>query len=247
VRQFLPDGWEPSARLLEWAAAELPGLDVGWETTDFVAYWSSHASKAKGTPDWDRAWQNWMRKQWTWLGLDRRAAKAAEAEVDLFTVDVAGLTETANEIADAWADWWHANRGPVLPSVRTNLRKLLLEALQGGATADQVKQALKLRNEPCPWPKEFTAALAGQDTRAPAGGMTYRERDKHNEDMASAQGWKRVAERVAAGTENDPKESMRVIIQSSMDRAAKLLAEEQDSTPGPAPSALAILRGEIAQ
>ena len=53
----LPDDWKPSDALLRWANATYPGLDLTFETDQFVRYWRSEGRRKKSWPD---AWQKWI-------------------------------------------------------------------------------------------------------------------------------------------------------------------------------------------
>lgn len=59
----LPEDWEPSARLLEWAITGAPLVDVKVETENFRDHWLSVSGQRGVMLDWDRTWQKWMRKE----------------------------------------------------------------------------------------------------------------------------------------------------------------------------------------
>jgi hypothetical protein len=57
----IPDDFEPSPDLLEWARTEAP--NAGRRDHDaFVDYWRGRAGAAARKADWPATWRNWMRK-----------------------------------------------------------------------------------------------------------------------------------------------------------------------------------------
>lgn len=75
----LPETWEPSARLLEWAITAAPLVDVKVETENFRDHWLSVSGQRGVMLDWDRTWQKWMRKEQTFQAerFQRRQAAAS--------------------------------------------------------------------------------------------------------------------------------------------------------------------------
>lgn len=53
----------PGPKLLAWAAATIPAVDVLGETPGFVDYWISVAGAKALKADWDATWRGWMRRQ----------------------------------------------------------------------------------------------------------------------------------------------------------------------------------------
>jgi len=53
----LPDDWKPTEALLRWANATYPGLDLDFETSQFIHHWRSEGRRKKSWPD---AWQKWI-------------------------------------------------------------------------------------------------------------------------------------------------------------------------------------------
>ena len=59
----IPDDFTVTDDMATWARAEVPGVDIRWETTKFVDYWQG-VPGAKGVKlDWVGTWRNWMRRQ----------------------------------------------------------------------------------------------------------------------------------------------------------------------------------------
>ncbi|WP_249103010.1 helix-turn-helix domain-containing protein [Parasaccharibacter sp. TMW2.1882] len=56
----LPDGWQPSQELLDYAAAH--GLDPERETEDFRDYWHSKPGAGGVKLDWAATWRTWCRR-----------------------------------------------------------------------------------------------------------------------------------------------------------------------------------------
>lgn len=59
----LPEDWQPSPKLIEWAEREEPGIDCRRETLQFKAYWLARPGKSGVMLDWDLTWQRWMRNE----------------------------------------------------------------------------------------------------------------------------------------------------------------------------------------
>jgi len=57
----LVDRFNLSPAMLEWAAAETPGVDVRRETARFADYWRGIAGARGRKVDWLATWRNWMR------------------------------------------------------------------------------------------------------------------------------------------------------------------------------------------
>lgn len=71
VKTFLPEDWDPDVKLLAWAQANHPTVDIEYQTTRFKNHFIGSGVKKL---DWGRTWQNWiMDKQ----GYNRRAPAPA--------------------------------------------------------------------------------------------------------------------------------------------------------------------------
>lgn len=57
----LPEGWQPSAELLAWAAEKAPHVDPERETERFTDHWRGKPGRDGRKLDWDATWRNWMR------------------------------------------------------------------------------------------------------------------------------------------------------------------------------------------
>lgn len=60
----LPEDWQPSAELMQWAIGKRPDMtrtDIQDEVENFKEYWDNKRGKAGEKKDWDRAFQTWMR------------------------------------------------------------------------------------------------------------------------------------------------------------------------------------------
>jgi hypothetical protein len=78
----IPDFFQVTPAMHEWAARETPGVNVATETAKFCDYWASEAGQKARKLDWVRAWQVWMRRANE--GAQRRtsstpAARSADA------------------------------------------------------------------------------------------------------------------------------------------------------------------------
>jgi hypothetical protein len=57
--RFVPENFAVTDELCTWAAREVPGLNIDFETGKFRDY-----EFKVGRSDWNMAWRNWMRKAW---------------------------------------------------------------------------------------------------------------------------------------------------------------------------------------
>ncbi len=73
----LPEDWQPSRKLLDWAKKEAPAVDIKAETAIFRDHFLG-----SGNPkiDWDRTWQVWMRKEQKSAHKVKRAFTRKDAE-----------------------------------------------------------------------------------------------------------------------------------------------------------------------
>lgn len=58
----LPDNWEPSAQLIDWAKAERPDVDPSREANAFRDFWRAKPGKDGRKTDWDATFRNWIRR-----------------------------------------------------------------------------------------------------------------------------------------------------------------------------------------
>jgi hypothetical protein len=58
----IPDNFEVTDAMREWAAKEVPGVDLIKQTANFVDYWKSKTGNATKL-DWVATWRTWMRNQ----------------------------------------------------------------------------------------------------------------------------------------------------------------------------------------
>ncbi|WP_295851260.1 hypothetical protein [uncultured Microbacterium sp.] len=58
----IPDPFHVTAAMREWAAAEVPGVDVDRSTRTFVDYWRGESGAKAAKRDWIATWRNWLRR-----------------------------------------------------------------------------------------------------------------------------------------------------------------------------------------
>lgn len=58
----LPDDWQPTRELVQWARTECPDVDSKRETENFRDYWHAKAGRDATKLRWDLTWRTWMRK-----------------------------------------------------------------------------------------------------------------------------------------------------------------------------------------
>jgi hypothetical protein len=59
----LPEQFEVTAEMRDWAAEKVPGVDVDAETETFLDH---HGARGSKFVDWRKAWQTWMRNAHKW-------------------------------------------------------------------------------------------------------------------------------------------------------------------------------------
>lgn len=62
----IPDPFILTSAMREWAAEEVPGLDLDAHTREFVDYWRAASGQNASKFDWVATWRNWMRKAHRW-------------------------------------------------------------------------------------------------------------------------------------------------------------------------------------
>ena len=58
----IPDPFHVTPSMREWAAAEVPGVDVDRSTRTFVDYWRGESGAKAAKRDWIATWRNWLRR-----------------------------------------------------------------------------------------------------------------------------------------------------------------------------------------
>lgn len=58
----IPEPFIVSKEMREWAAEEVPGVDVDGSTRKFVDYWRAESGAKASKKDWTATWRNWLRR-----------------------------------------------------------------------------------------------------------------------------------------------------------------------------------------
>lgn len=58
----IPDPFVLTAAMREWAASEVPGVDIERSTRTFVDYWRAESGSKAAKRDWVATWRNWLRR-----------------------------------------------------------------------------------------------------------------------------------------------------------------------------------------
>ena len=74
----IPDDFNPSDAMLRWANATYPGLDLHFETDQFVRYWQAEGRRKKS---WATAWQKWIADSHKRQAQDRSRASPRRESV----------------------------------------------------------------------------------------------------------------------------------------------------------------------
>jgi hypothetical protein len=83
----LPDDFAPTDSMLKWAERKYPGLDLEFETSQFIHHYRAHGDRRKSWPD---QWQKWLGDSW-----QRRKLSGSPSSSGMATSDarvVAGLS-----------------------------------------------------------------------------------------------------------------------------------------------------------
>ena len=91
----IPDQFFITDQMHEWAAGEVPGLDLNWYTRKFVDHWRSTTRNATKL-DWTRTWQNWMRSEFekpNHRRVNGRASPPRQSTTDQRVADTLALRE----------------------------------------------------------------------------------------------------------------------------------------------------------
>lgn len=67
----IPDDFQVTPEMVEWARANTPGVDGRRETEKFIDHWRAKPGTAATKVDWVATWRNWMRKSQEDLGPSR--------------------------------------------------------------------------------------------------------------------------------------------------------------------------------
>jgi hypothetical protein len=58
----IPEPFRVTPAMREWAAVEVPGVDVDRSTRTFVDYWRGESGSKAAKRDWVATWRNWLRR-----------------------------------------------------------------------------------------------------------------------------------------------------------------------------------------
>jgi hypothetical protein len=61
--RLLPKPFLLTASMKQWAATNVPHVDIAAVTAEFVGYWREGEGKGKRKKNWEQTWRNWMKKQ----------------------------------------------------------------------------------------------------------------------------------------------------------------------------------------
>lgn len=78
-RSSFPDAFLLTPEMRTWAAKEVPGVDLSFQTRQFADHWRGKGEKRA---DWVATWRTWMRnaKQWSKPSATTHVARAAGAD-----------------------------------------------------------------------------------------------------------------------------------------------------------------------
>jgi hypothetical protein len=82
----IPEPFIVTKAMREWAATEVPGMNVDATTRQFVDYWRASSSRTAVKKDWLAAWRYWLRKD----SGDARPAKLTPEQRARQTLALAG-------------------------------------------------------------------------------------------------------------------------------------------------------------
>lgn len=225
---MLPPDWAPSEDMLERAAVKYPGVDLSRQTWRFKNHFDGNAKHSRTERGWVLSWWSWVEEEWSRAGSP--SAPASAPQVDLFdAVDHAA----AELITEPWLAYWARMGTVVTPALRGKLSTLVGDALAAGATPERIKEALKLCKEPYPAPFRWDKAMAGVDPYASGSAVSRTEQEQKYRDLRYGRGLLDAQQRIADGTADDPRESIRRMMMGQAANAAQAL---RDAGEFPAPA-----------
>ena len=56
----IPENFEPTPDMTQWAATKAPNTDHRLETEKFINYWTARSGKDATKLDWAATWRNWI-------------------------------------------------------------------------------------------------------------------------------------------------------------------------------------------
>lgn len=81
VASRIPDDFQITDDMREWAASSAQFIDIDRETESFLEYWRSKSGKDATKLDWRLTWQTWMRRSSDRIPPSRRNVTAAGPQV----------------------------------------------------------------------------------------------------------------------------------------------------------------------
>lgn len=62
----IPDDFEPTEEMVEWAKTNTPGVSISLENQKFKNYYKAKSGKDAAKLDWEATWQNWLINAQEW-------------------------------------------------------------------------------------------------------------------------------------------------------------------------------------
>lgn len=76
----IPDDFTVTPEMRAWAANKTPGVDIDFETEQFVDFWRAKSGKDATKVDWVGTWRNWMRNAFKRLPQWKRGVAVPSAD-----------------------------------------------------------------------------------------------------------------------------------------------------------------------
>jgi len=131
--QRLPDDWQPSNELLEWAKQQRPDLDTLTEIDNFCDYWHAESGARASKLDWNAAFRRWIRNTRSTFST----AKAAQNNAP--KIDKPETVES-----QVWQDYLLLRERKNAPLTLTALQAIQAEAEKAGVPLnDAIKIAIQ--------------------------------------------------------------------------------------------------------
>ena len=84
----LPNDFELTPTMTQWAKDHTPGMDYKTATATFIDYWQSAGGANARKMDWVKAWQVWMRKDFQQMTPGARVASVTQMPADRKVADL---------------------------------------------------------------------------------------------------------------------------------------------------------------
>lgn len=98
IASRIPDPFELTDEMIDWAKSELPALRLATAHENFVEYWTNCTTKRAEAIDWNRRWKKGMRLLLKWQIRDDRNEGKTIIDPDCTECDGTGRVRTTSDL-----------------------------------------------------------------------------------------------------------------------------------------------------